>query len=130
MVGGGLVLLILLAGFIATVLTMVEVSFSKSTPYTQSLAQARANPQVIEKFGHPIEPGWFASGSIQTNGSSGTADLSIPISGPKAKGAIYVAAKKSAGKWSFETLEVEVQGGPNRINLLSVPAPGSCNCKT
>ena len=121
--GGCFILFLLLACFVAGVLGIVEYSFKNSGAYTQALAQARNNSQVVEKFGQPVQPGWFGSGSINVSGPSGNADISIPISGPKAKGTIYVIAKKSAGKWHFETLEVEVEGEPDRINLLSPPVP-------
>ena len=58
------------------------------------------------------------SGNINVNGSSGHADLSIPIFGPKGKGKIYAVARKSAGVWQFQTLQVEVEGQPERIDLL------------
>lgn len=124
-IGGCFVLMLLFAGFIAALLTVVEGAIKKSDAYTQALAQARSNPLVIEKFGQPLQPGWFISGNIQVSGPSGNANISIPISGPKAKGTIYAVAKKSAGKWHFDTLEVEAEGQPERINLLATPAPAS-----
>jgi hypothetical protein len=124
-IGGCFVLMLLFAGFIAALLTVVEGAIKNSDAYTQALAQARSSPLVIEKFGQPLQPGWFISGNIQVSGPSGNADISIPISGPKAKGTIYAVAKKSAGKWHFDTLEVEAEGEPKRINLLATPAPAS-----
>ena len=35
-------------------------------------------------------------------------DIAIPISGPKAKGTIYAVGTKSAGKWEFSKLAVQV----------------------
>lgn len=52
------------------------------------------------------------------DGPSGHADLSIPIYGPNGKGIIYVVADKNAGVWRFETLQVEIDGQPKRIDLL------------
>ncbi len=123
-VGGCFLLTLLFAGFIGAIFAVVEISFRKSDSYAQALAKARSNPQVIEKFGQPLEPGWFGSGNIQVNGPSGSADLEIPITGPKAKGKIHVVAKKSAGRWNFDTLEVEADGAQDRINLLPSPASG------
>ena len=125
LIGGCLALMILFAGFIGAIFTVVEASLKKSDAYTQAIAQARSNPHVVEKFGQPLQPGWFISGNIQVAGPSGNADISIPISGPKAKGTIYVVAKKSAGRWHFDTLEVEAEGEQERINLLPAPAPSS-----
>ena len=125
LIGGCLALMIVFAGFIAVLFTVVESSLKRSDAYTQALAQARSNPRVIEKFGQPLQPGWFISGNIQVSGPAGNADISIPISGPKDKGTIYVVAKKSAGKWHFDTLEVEAEGEQERFNLLPAPVPSS-----
>ena len=73
------------------------------------------------------------SGNISVSGSSGDAEFSIPISGPKGSAVICVVAKKKAGKWIYEILEVEVEGSKDRIGLLEhlvqadepPPDPGS-----
>ena len=122
-IGCCFVLLLVFAGFIAGLFAIVEGSIKKSDAYTQALARARSNPGVMDKFGQPLQPGWFISGNIQVSGPSGNADLSIPITGPKAKGTIYAVARKSAGRWQFETLEVEAEGEQERINLLPFAAP-------
>ena len=120
---GCLTIIVLLLAFVAGVLSIVEVSLKSSGAYTQALALAQANSQVSDKIGRPLKPGWFVSGSININGDSGDADISIPISGPKGKGTIYAVAKKIAGIWRYETLEIEVDGQPDRIDLLQAP-PG------
>jgi len=115
---GVLAMLLLAVAFIGGILFLVENSFQHSEFYTQALARARANPQVAEKIGQPLQAGWLASGKLNTSGSSGDADISIPVSGPKGKGTLYVVAKKSAGVWTLVTLQVEVAGEAERINLL------------
>jgi hypothetical protein len=122
---GILLLFLLFATFVGGILFIVESSFRHSDCYAQGLARARADPQVTEKIGQPIEAGWTASGSINTSGSSGDADISIPIRGPKGTGTLYVVAKKSAGRWEFQTLQVEVKGEQERIDLLRPPDNGS-----
>jgi hypothetical protein len=92
----------------------------KSTDvYQQALAKARSNPAVVRELGQPVEPGWLISGRINVTESSGNADMSIPVSGPKKSGRIYVSAVKKLGKWDFSALEVEVEGEAKRINLLT-----------
>jgi hypothetical protein len=121
---GILLLLLLFASFVGSILFIVESSFRHSDCYVQALARAGADPQVVEKIGQPIEAGWTASGSINVSGPSGDADISIPISGPKGKGTVYLVAKKSAGRWEFQTLQIEVQGEKERIDLLRPPDSG------
>jgi Cytochrome oxidase complex assembly protein 1 len=115
---GCLTIIVLIAAFVGGILMIVVGSVKSSGAYTQALAQAQASPQVAEKIGRPVKPGWFVSGSVNVSGDSGDADISFPISGPIGKGKVYAVAKKSAGAWQFETLQVEVDGQADRIDLL------------
>ena len=91
----------------------------KSTDvYKDALARARVNSAVIEVLGSPITEGFLISGNTNVNGASGEANLSIPISGPKGKGTIYVAANKSLGRWNYTGLVVEIAKTHQRIDLL------------
>jgi hypothetical protein len=110
--------LLLAASFIGAVFVLVETSFQHSDYYTQALAKARANPQVAEKMGRPLKAGWLASGNLNTSGSSGDVDISFPLSGPKGKGTLHLVAKKNAGVWQIQTLQVEVAGEAEAIDLL------------
>ena len=116
-------LFVVLGSFVGTILLIVETSIQHSDFYPVALARARANPEVLEKLGQPLQAGWLASGSINvsstsSSGSSGNAKVSIPIHGPKGKGTLYVVAQKTAGEWTFETLQVEIEGASQRIDLL------------
>jgi hypothetical protein len=118
---GCLTIIVLFFAFIAGVLGIVQASFKSSDAYTQALVLAQDNSQVSDKIGKPLKPGWFVSGSINVSGDSGDADISIPISGPKGNGKIYAVAKKVAGVWQYETLQVEVNGQQDRIDILQAP---------
>ena len=114
--------------FIAFVGSMVMIVFSaiKSTDlYKDPLARAKTHPAVIEALGSPIREGFLVSGNTNVNGAAGEANLSIPIAGPKGKGTIYVAARKSLGQWNYSGLVVEIVKTHQRIDLLQSPAPAS-----
>jgi cytochrome oxidase complex assembly protein 1 len=115
---GVLAMLLLAVAFVGGILFLVESSFQHSEFYAQALQRARANQQVAQKIGKPLQAGWLASGKLNASGSSGDADISIPVSGPRGKGTLYVVAKKSAGVWTLVTLQVEVTGEAGRIDLL------------
>ena len=82
-----------------------------------ALDAARANPQVVQEMGEPIDIGLFITGSISTQGLSGNTNLSIPISGPKKNGMLYVAGIRANGTWQFYTLAVQVDGSNETIIL-------------
>ena len=102
------------AGFVAFILCIVFFVFSvikSSDVYKTALARAKNDPRVIAALGTPIKDGMVPSGKTNSNGSVGTADIAIPISGPKGKGTIYAIGTKSGGEWEFSKLSVEIQNG-------------------
>lgn len=112
--GGAIVIVLVLAmGIFAFVMNVVK----SSDAYKMAMKRAEANPAIVEAIGKPIEAGFFVTGSIHTSGPSGDADVSVPLSGPKGEGDLYIVAKKSAGQWSFTTLEFEGPTG-SRVDLL------------
>jgi hypothetical protein len=119
------VLLIVCLALPLAILGSVFAAIRSSDAAKQSLLRARSNPLVVQKLGTPIEEGWLAAGSINVSGTSGDADLAVPISGPKAKGKIYVTAHKSAGVWSYSVMAAAIDGSDQRIDLLTDVAPGA-----
>ncbi len=114
----GLFIFVVIVAGVGGLFAIIEGSIKQSGVYTQALGQAKANPQVTDKTGQPVTPGWFVSGSINVNGDSGDANISFPVSGPKGKGRIYAVAQKGAGVWQFETLQFGADGQTDRIDLL------------
>jgi hypothetical protein len=112
-------LALLIGLFVLGVLELVTSIMQSSDAYKTALQRAEDSPQVAEKIGHPIKVGWFTSGNINVSGDSGDADLSIPISGPRGKAHIEVSARKQRGTWTFQTLEVDVDGDDTAIPLLT-----------
>ncbi len=85
----------LFAGFIVLIVTIVFGMMKSAHAYKEALAMARADLYVKEALGSPIKEGLLVMGNINVNGSSGHADLAIPVSGPEGSGTIYVVASKS-----------------------------------
>ncbi len=112
-------MILMVAGFIAAVAYIAFGSVKSSVVYQQAMDKTRSNADVIRELGEPIEAGWLISGRIKVNDSFGSADMSIPVSGPKKSGKVYVVATKRMGKWDFYGLEVEIEGKGERINLLT-----------
>jgi cytochrome oxidase complex assembly protein 1 len=114
-----LLLCLLIAAFVFGILALVFGSMKMSEPYKYAMDQAQHAPVVVQRIGQPVESSTFISGQINVAGPTGHADLSIPISGPKGKATVYVVGDKSAGKWTYQTLEVQFEGDPNRVSLLN-----------
>lgn len=118
---GCLGMLLLVAGFVVVIASIVFGALKSSDAYKTALARAKSDPRVVEALGSPIKDGFVVSGQANVSGSSGHADLTIPISGPKGKGTIYFVASKFAGEWTFSKLVVEVAKTGERIDLVQDP---------
>jgi len=92
---------------------VVAFSAVKSTDvYADSLARARANDDVKQTLGEPIEPAWMVVGAVQLQNGNGTAELAIPLSGPKGSGVLQASARKANnGPWQYSKMEVTIPGG-------------------
>jgi hypothetical protein len=114
--------LLAFTGFIAGLTALIFGSIKSTDVCQQAIALAKSNPAVIEALGQPVEDRWWVTGNIKTVGPSGSADVALPLRGPKGKGTLYAVATKSAGRWTYDTLEVEIEGRSERINLLEAEA--------
>jgi len=122
---GCLAVALLFLVFVGSILLIVFGAMKSTDVYKEALARAKADPTVIEALGSPIKDGFLISGNTNVNGASGESNLAIPISGPKGKGTIYVAANKSLGQWNYSGLVVEVGQTHQRIDLLQKSAPSN-----
>jgi cytochrome oxidase complex assembly protein 1 len=108
---GCLTLIALGVAFFVCILVLVFSVIKSSDAYRTALDRAKKDDRVVAALGTPIHDGLVPSGKTNVSGPSGEADLAIPISGPKGKATIYVVGTKSAGKWDFSKLAVQIDGG-------------------
>jgi uncharacterized membrane protein YhaH (DUF805 family) len=102
----------------------VENLMKSSGAYSGALSLAKSNSAVLAALGTPIKDGLFVSGTISENDSWGSASLVFPITGPKGSANVYVSAGKSADKWHFDNLFVQIDKTRERIDLLATnPLP-------
>jgi Cytochrome oxidase complex assembly protein 1 len=106
--------------FVVGIFTLIMSAMRSSDVVNEAFARARSNAVVTQRLGGPISEGWFIGGSINASPGSGDADLSVPISGPKGKGTVYVTAQKTAGTWSYSLMMATVEGSNQKIDLLAV----------
>jgi hypothetical protein len=115
---GCLTMVVLVFALIAGIVSVVEMSIKSSGAYTQAWAQVQAAPIVSSTIGLPLKQGMFVSGNINTSGDAGDADISFSVSGPKGSGKIYAVSNETGGVWHSETLQLQVDGQSDRIDLL------------
>lgn len=113
-------------GFVAVV-TLVFGALRASEPCQEAVARANKSAALQAALGSPIKEGFLVSGNMGTryvNGAeTGTAELSVPVSGPKGRGTIRVVGERAGGKWSYRVMEATVEGLAEPIDLLDDKAP-------
>lgn len=100
-------------------LFFVGMSAMKSSEvYRGAMERVRSNPEARVALGEPIKDGWLVQGNVNFSGGSGTANLQIPVSGPKNSGTVQARAVYESGAWMYERLDLVVGGGET-IQLLA-----------
>ncbi|HWX56844.1 MAG TPA: cytochrome c oxidase assembly factor Coa1 family protein [Verrucomicrobiae bacterium] len=111
---------ILLIGlFAGVVLTFVFGLLKSSEPYKHGVEVVMRDPRAQQALGPPVKIGRLVSGNVNTTLDSGEADLGIPVYGSAHEGKVYVIAKKSAGVWHYEKIQLWLEGQPSGLDLLT-----------
>jgi len=117
---GCLTPLVLCAGGVFLILSIVFGIIKSTDVYKEAVARAQASPAVVQGLGSPVEAGFFVQGQVNVRNSSGDANLRIPIKGPNGgTGTLAVIADRVDGKWIYRKLEVHVEGRSSPVNLLA-----------
>ena len=120
-----LTLIALVVAFFAAILFAVRGSMMHSDVYTDAVARARANPELVALLGEPLEPGFMPSGSVSSTsegGGSGKADLAISLEGPRGGGQLVASAERRLGNWIYESLVFMPEGG-GLDQVITIAAP-------
>jgi hypothetical protein len=105
----------LCAGF---VMLSSHLMFRAWGPLDQALNIINNDPAVVQAFGKPITPGAFVTGEMSGGGSSSSANLSVPIYGPKRSGELNVSGSWHKGVWDLDIwVTYEVDGEEQTISI-------------
>jgi len=115
----GLVVIVGLVLFVSSIFYGVFYIMKGSDAYRLTMQELRADAHVVATLGEPIEAGWFITGNINISGIEGTANLSIPVSGPKGNGTVISRSTKVAGEWTIFLLIVRIEGNPTPMVLIN-----------
>jgi len=107
------------AVFVVGIFALILGAMRGSDVAREATARAQSNAVLAQRLGTPISEGWLVGGSINVSPGAGDADLSVPISGPKGKGTVYVRAQKTAGTWAYSLMEAAIEGSGERVDLLA-----------
>jgi len=115
---GCLPIIIAIVLLFTAMVSKVTTMFKDSVPYTVGMENLMANELVIKKLGEPIEPNGMFQGSINYENGNGTADLKIPVKGPKGEADLLVIAEKNGDIWTYQVMKVIFEVSDKTIDLL------------
>ena len=91
--------------------------FKNSEPYKMSISHVTNSQEVMSRLGTPIETG-FVSGSMQTSGPDGFANIAYGIEGPNGEATVAVKAVMDMSTWSIECLIVNYEDTNEKTKLV------------
>lgn len=103
--------------FVVPLFFGIDGMMKNSDAYKLTMSTAQASSCVVSSLGSPIQTGWLMTGAIEESDNEGSANFSIPISGPKGKGNLDVRAKKLGGSWRIDSLVFT--HGPNQSTIVT-----------
>lgn len=117
--GGCLLLLILVFVFVGSIFYGVTSLLSDSQANIDAMEKVRSNEQVIDRIGEPIEGNGMNGGSINYENEYSSANITIPIKGPKGEAVIRVEGGGVDETWTYEKMEVFISETNEVIDLLN-----------
>lgn len=126
------VVLLLVAGCGAVIYKGLTV-LRDSRPTQLAVQTAENNPIVQAKLGTPLKTSMLITGNVNTslqNGvKTGTADLKVNVTGPKAKGTLLASETLTPGGWKIVSLTLSDESGNTPLVAPTV-LPGASREET
>lgn len=117
LVGSFMLLLVLLV--VGVIANLINESMRRAPPYQQALSLASADPRLRAALGEPIDDGRWIRGRIDNAADGGSADLSVPLFGPRGRARLHVRAHKNSAQWTLSEARVALEPGTGEIDLLA-----------
>lgn len=117
-VGGCLTLIVLFFIFLGSLIFGVSELITESAPYQDALFKVNEDEYVVNILGEPIETNGIMNGSLSYKNNTGSADISIPIKGPKGEAQLFVVGTKQNDQWTYKEMYVIIDETDEQIDLL------------
>jgi hypothetical protein len=116
-----LAIFLLIVGCCGLLYFGVTKALKSSQVYVLSIQRAQNSPCAISKLGTPIAAQGLPQGSSSENNGSGSADLTIPITGPQGTGSLHTIASRENSVWTLTS--VTLTAGGSSYDLPVEPGP-------
>jgi hypothetical protein len=123
--GGCVALLALAVGLIFSILAVVFLVLRSLDPCDAALQAAQSSEILRRELGTPMTKGWIVTGSVRTFNGTGTADVTVPVSGPRGDASIRAHATLRQGHWIYSRMTAEIEGSGRHVDLLPLLPAGN-----
>ncbi len=117
-VGGCLTIIVIFFIVLGSVIFGVSEMITESVPHKDALEKVNEDDYVVNILGEPIETNGIMNGSLSYKNSVGSADMSIPIKGPKGEAKLYVVGTKKNDRWTYSEMYVIISETDEQIDIL------------
>lgn len=107
-VGGCFSIIIIAVVAIGSIFYGVSNAIEDSQPYEYALEKINTDEDLINALGSPIEKDGMVQGSWNYTNGNKSANMKIPIAGPKGKGTLFVEATGEGDDWTYDVIRVEI----------------------
>jgi hypothetical protein len=116
---GGCLGLVALAFGVLIAIVFIVLSFMRNMEPTETTFKVAQSSEVLQnEIGEPMRQGYLVNGNFNITGDDGTANISVPILGPKGAAAVRVIARQNQGRWIYTEMTAEIQGSGQQVDLL------------
>lgn len=115
--GGCLTVIVIFIIFIGSIFYGVTTVLEESQPYEYALEKINQDDEITNELGTPIEKDGIISSDYKYFNGKKTAKLSVPVSGPKGSGILFVEASGEDDNWTYDVIRIEIKDNEN-IDLL------------
>lgn len=116
-VGGCLGLIVVFIMFVGSIFYGVTAVLEESQPYEYALETINQDEEITNALGAPIVKDGIIQGSYNYSNGIKTAQMKVPVSGPKGSGTLFVKANGEGDNWNYEVIRVEIKDDEG-IDLL------------
>ena len=99
---------------ILTKLLELQKQVQKTKPHINLIT----NQELIAIIGEPIETDGIMQGSMNYSNGDASADITIPLKGPKGKASVSIKGDKREDVWIYEAFYITIKDTQEQINLL------------
>jgi len=100
----GLLIFLTMVFLVWSLFSGLSTLLKNNPAYIETLELINNNTEIVALMGSPIEADGFFSGNVAVTPTSGTANFSIPVSGPNCSGTVISRAEKTFGNWEIYLL--------------------------